>query len=145
MFKNILFPTDGSSLSNGVIDKCLAFARESGATVTGLHVMEPFHIFTYQTDMLEDTKAQFEKDSMAQAQKYLAEIEKAADAMRVPCTTLYLTNEHPYEAIIQVAEDKGCDLIVMTSHGRKGVKGFLLGSETQKVLTHSRIPVLVYR
>jgi nucleotide-binding universal stress UspA family protein len=76
---------------------------------------------------------------------HLAMLLKAATEEGVRCTTVIEVSDHPYEAIIRTAEKKGCDLILMASHGRRGVQGLLLGSETQKVLTHSRIPVLVYR
>jgi nucleotide-binding universal stress UspA family protein len=145
MFKHILLPTDGSDASKSAIRDCIALAKDIGAEVTGLHVMPEFHVFTYQTEMLEDTKEQFARVSIEQAAKYLAEIELAAKEAGVNCDTLYVTSDDPYEAIIKAAQDKRCDLITMASHGRKGVKGLLLGSETQKVLTHSQIPVLVYR
>jgi nucleotide-binding universal stress UspA family protein len=95
--------------------------------------------------MLEDTREEFARDSRAHAEKYLAVIQEAAKAAGVQCETASITSDQPYEAIIQAAKKRGCDLIMMASHGRKGVQGMLLGSETHKVLTHSRIPVLVYR
>lgn len=110
-----------------------------------IYVIPKFHVFTYRTEMVEDTKDKFSRDSRAHAQKYLAVIEEAARKAGVPCETTDVTSDDPYEAIIDAAEKKGCDLIAMASHGRKGLKGVLLGSETHKVLIHSRIPVLVYR
>lgn len=145
MFKHILIPTDGTEASKNAIQNCIVFAKEIGARVTGLHVIPEFHIFTYQPEMLEDTRQQFAKDAMAQAKKYLTDIEDMAKKAGVPCDTIYMVNDQPYEVIIKIAEEKKCDLITMASHGRKGFKGFLLGSETQKVLTHSQIPVLVLR
>ena len=85
------------------------------------------------------------KDSKAHAAQYLSVIETTAKAAGVTCDIASATHDHPYEAIINVAKQRGCDLIVMASHGRKGMQGVLLGSETQKVLTHSHIPVLVCR
>ena len=145
MFQHILLPTDGPPASKSAIRDCLKFAKETNAKVTGLHVVPEYHVFAYQTEMLEDTKEQFAKHSEEYAKKHLAEIENAAREEGVTCDTLYMTNDHPHEAIIKAALAKRCDLIAMASHGRRGVKGFLLGSETQKVLTHSQIPVLVYR
>lgn len=107
--------------------------------------MPPFHVFTYRTAMLEDTVEEFAKDSRAHADQYLAVIEKAAKAAVVTCDTGFATSDYPYEANIKVAEERSCDLVMMASHGRRGVQGLLLGSETQKLLTRSRIPVLVYR
>jgi nucleotide-binding universal stress UspA family protein len=94
---------------------------------------------------MNDTSEQYQKDSQAYAEQVLAKVQGAANEVGVSCTTLFMVNDHPYEAIVKAAKDKGCDLICMASHGRKGVKGLLLGSETQKVLTHTDIPVLVYR
>lgn len=145
MFKHLLLPTDGSAASEDAIRKCMLFAREIGAKVTGVHVMPEFHIFTYQAEMLEDTRDEFRKDCEVQAHKYLAVIETAAREAGVPCNVTFSTSDHPYEAIIDAATEHGCDLITMASHGRRGIKGMLMGSETQKVLTHSKIPVLVYR
>ncbi|MES2069267.1 MAG: universal stress protein [Pseudomonadota bacterium] len=145
MFKRILLPTDGSETSAKAIQSCISFAKETGATIIGLHVIPEFHTFTYQTEMLEDTRAEYERKCMAHVKKYLAEIEIAAKAADVQCETSYMISESPYEAIIKAAKDKRCELIAMASHGRKGMKGFLLGSETQKVLTNSQIPVLVFR
>ena len=95
--------------------------------------------------MLEDTRQQFAKYAVTQAKKYLNEIEVAAKDAGVNCDIIYMVSDQPYEVIIKIAEDKKCDPITMAYHGRKGLKGFLLGSEAQKVLTHSQIPVLIFR
>ncbi|MBV6323327.1 universal stress protein [Duganella violaceipulchra] len=145
MFKHFLMPTDGSAISTAILRPCIQFAKECGASITAVHVIPEFHVLTYQVEMLEATREQFRQDSIAHAQRYLAEIEQCARELGVPCKTLALHHEQPYEAIIQSAREQGCDLICMASHGRRGVKGMLLGSETQKVLTHSQIPVLVFR
>ncbi len=145
MFKHVLLPTDGSNLSEGAVRMGVQLAKAVNAKVTGFHVMPEFHVFTYKTEMLEDTKKEFAKDSKAHAAQYLSVIETAAKAAGVTCDVASATHDHPYEAIIRVAKQRGCDLIVMASHGRKGMQGVLLGSEAQKVLTHSHIPVLVCR
>ena len=145
MFKHLLMPTDGSETSTRAINAGIVFAKEIGAKVTGIHVMSEFHVITYQTEMLEDTKDKFMTESIAQAKKYLAEFETAAKAAGVQFDTIFVASDHPFEEIIKAAQTKQCDLITMASHGRKGLKGLLLGSETQKVLTHSPIPVLVFR
>ena len=145
MFKHILLPTDGSELSEAAIQKGIQFAKSINAEVTGFHVILPFHVFTIQTEMLEDTKKQYESESKVHAERFLGVIKKAAEKAGVRCDTDYVTSNHPYEMIIQAAEKKGCDLIMMASHGRRGVQGLLIGSETQKVLTHTKIPVLVFR
>ncbi len=123
MFKHILLPTDGSALSEVAVQSGIRFAKSINAHVTGLHVISPFHFFARGPEMVSDTKAQFEKDSVAHAQQYLAAISR----------------------VIAAAEKRSCDLILMASHGRRGVKGLLIGSETHKVLTHTKIPVLVFR
>ncbi len=145
MFKHILVPTDGSPLSRMAIKASVALAKETGARVTGLYVMPAFHVLSYNTEMLEDTAEQFAIDSVRHANDYLAVIEADAKEAGVPFGAMRTTSDHPFEAIIAAAREMDCDLISMASHGRKGVKGFLLGSETQKVLSHSQIPVLVYR
>jgi nucleotide-binding universal stress UspA family protein len=145
MFTHILLPTDGSPLSETAIHKGIQFAKSINATVTGFHAIPSFHVFTWQTAMLEETKEQFAQASRAHAEHCLAVLKKAADAAGVMCDVASVTTDHPYEAIIKAAEDKGCDLILMASHGRSGMQGVLLGSETHKVLTHTKIPVLVFR
>jgi nucleotide-binding universal stress UspA family protein len=145
MFKHILLPSDGSELSEATIQKGIQLAKSINAKVTGFHVILPFHVFSLQTEMLEDTKEQYERQSKVQAEQFLSVIKKAAEKAGVSCDTDYVTSNHPYEMIIQAAEKKGCDLIMMASHGRRGAQGLLIGSETQKVLTHTKIPVLVFR
>lgn len=145
MFKHVLLPTDGSPQSEAAIQQGIELAKETHARVTGIHVVPEFHVFTYRTDMLEDTREQYAKDSQAKAAKILQSIENAARSAGVPCDTVCVTSDEPYEAIIRTAEEKGCDLIAMASHGHKGIKGLLVGSETQKVLTHSHQPVMVLR
>ena len=145
MFKHLLLPTDGSPQSEEAIRQGIALAKETQARVTGIHVVPEFHVFTYRPDMLEDTRAEYVRDSQAQAAKILQSIENAARDAGVPCDTVCAVSDEPYAAIIKTADEKGCDLIAMASHGRKGIKGLLVGSETQKVLTHSHQPVIVLR
>ena len=145
MFKHILVPTDGSAASDVAIQAAVRLARDMGARVTGLHVVPPFHTFTYRAEMLDDTEEQYEKESEERARKILLTIEQQAQECAVPCDTMVVRSDDVYQAIIMTANDRLCDLIAMASHGRRGVRGLLLGSETQKVLTHSQLPVLVYR
>jgi nucleotide-binding universal stress UspA family protein len=145
MFKHLLLPTDGSPLSETAVRMGIRFAKKMDAKVTGFHVMPKFRVFTYRAEVLEATESEFISDAKLHAQRYLAVIEEAAKAADVTCSTVCASSDYPYEAIIEVAEREGCDLIMMASHGRSGIKGLLLGSETHKVLTHCRIPVLVYR
>jgi nucleotide-binding universal stress UspA family protein len=145
MFKHLLIPTDGSAASEQAIHKALELAREGNAQVTGLHVIRPFHLVSYEVDMIAETRASFEANVHAQARGYLEVIERGAKELGVSVDTRTVVADHPYEAIIGAALDAGCDLIVMASHGRRGMQAVLLGSETQKVLTHSAVPVLVLR
>ena len=145
MFKHLLLPTDGSPLSEAAIKKGVQFAKGINARITGFYVMPELRAFTYRTEMPEEGEEEFAKGGRVDAGQFLAVIERAAKAAGVACDTDVATSGHPYEAIIKAAEEKSCDLIVMASHGRRGVQGALLGSETQKVLTHSKLPVLMYR
>jgi nucleotide-binding universal stress UspA family protein len=145
MFQHILVPTDGSLLSASAVDKALEFARDAGAKVTVLTAIEPFHTFSTDSKQLADTRTTYELHSEAEAARYLAEAESKAKALGVECNLVQVEHEHPYRAIIDTATKSGCDLIAMASHGRRGVSAVIIGSETSKVLTHSSIPVLVYR
>jgi nucleotide-binding universal stress UspA family protein len=145
MFKHILLPVDSWSASQPIVQKCVKLARENGARLTALHVIPQFHVLAYQPEMLVDTPDLYRRDSEAQARALLAKIETEAREFGVPCDAMFVWGDHPYEEIVRLAADKECDLVCMASHGRRGVKGLLLGSETQKVLTHCQVPVLVYR
>lgn len=163
MFQHILLPTDGSDLSAAAVRQGILFAKNIRAKVTGLCVMPKHSKQLYAGQMPTEVLDQSASRCRELAEAYLAAIEKGAEIARelahaylevisnaaleagVACDVVYERNDAPYEAIIRVAEQKGCDLIMMASHGRSGVKAILIGSETQKVLTHSKIPVLVYR
>ncbi|MFM0625161.1 universal stress protein [Paraburkholderia xenovorans] len=145
MFKHLLVPTDGSTLSEAAIQMTVTLAVESGAKVTGLHVIPEFHVLAYGTEMIADNEDRIIQAARQRADDYLEVIKKAAGQAGVECNIVATSRAHPYEAIISVAAEQNCDLIVMASHGRSGMRAFLLGSETQKVLTHSQIPVLVVR
>lgn len=144
-FKHILFPTDGSPMSGAALLTCMEMARSDGARVTVLHVLPEFHMLTANTEMIEDTREQYLTDTEQRGRKLLAAAEQAARDAGVPCETVLRRSDHPYQEILEVARDRGCDLVTMASHGYRGVKAMLLGSETQKVLVHSMIPVLVLR
>ena len=145
MYSNILIPTDGSELAGKAIQHGIALAKRVGAKATALTVLPPFHTFTIDTQMIEDTPAQYNARIHKHAEKTLGAVTRAAQAAGVTCETVQIEHEHPYQAIIDTAKSKGCDLIVMASHGRHGISAIVLGSETVKVLTHSKIPVLVHR
>jgi nucleotide-binding universal stress UspA family protein len=147
MFKHILVPTDGSPLSSGTVARAVSFAKDAGARITFFYAQPDFPMPIYGEGALIDptTPEQFGKAAAEEAKRILDEAKSAADAAGVGADTDTVVNEVPYEAVIDAAERHGCDLIFMASHGRRGIAGLLLGSETQKVLTHSKIPVLVYR
>ena len=145
MYHHILIPTDGSALATTAVKQGLDFAKAIGANVTVLTVHEPFHIFTLETEMITDTYSAFKEHSKKYAKSILEKVDALAQARNIKCETLDLESDYPYEAIITTAKKKKCDLIAMASHGHGGVKAMILGSETQKVLAHSTIPVLVYR
>ncbi len=144
MFKKILLPTDGSELSGKAIDGGLAFAKALGASVVGLTVVEPYsysNLSEYRPETLDDYEQRSDKVAAAR----LGQIADSAAKIGIPVETLTVKSFSPFEAIIETAKGRGCDVIFMASHGRKGLSAVLLGSETQKVLTHSTIPVMVYR
>jgi nucleotide-binding universal stress UspA family protein len=145
MYKNVLIPTDGSPLSDMAIRHGMALAKAVGARTTVLTVSLPFHSFAVDPVMLSESPARYEQDCEALAKKTLDLARAEAGLVGVPCETLHVTQAQPYQAIVDTAQTKGCDLICMSSHGRRGVSALVLGSETNKVLTHSKIPVLVCR
>jgi nucleotide-binding universal stress UspA family protein len=145
VYKHILIPTDGSELATKAIDHGLAFAKSLGAKVTVLTTSEPFQVFSTDPKMITDTAPVYKRHAAEFAAKTLEAAAKSAKAAGVPCETVHLEQGFPYEGIIKTANMRGCDLILMASHGRRGVAAIVLGSETLKVLTHSKLPVLVYR
>ena len=146
MYKNILLPTDGSQLSEVAIDNGLQFARAIGAKVTGFYVVLERQPESFEDYSPIDVKTPDTMEVGAQeARQYLAAIEAKAKAAGVPCETHSMRHTSPHQAIIQAARLRGCDLIIMASHGKKGITGELVGSETSRVITNCKIPVLVYR
>jgi nucleotide-binding universal stress UspA family protein len=145
MHKHILIPTDGSELSQKAIDYGVALAKSVNAKVTVMTVSVPFHGSAIEPARTFDTLEQYNERMKTLAAKYLDLARVSAAAMGVRCETLHVEHEQPYLAIIDTAARKSCDLIVMASHGRRGISAIVLGSETLKVLTHSTVPVLVFR
>ncbi|MEP6484568.1 MAG: universal stress protein [Rudaea sp.] len=145
MFKHILLPTDGSKLSERSVREGIRMAKQLNASVTALHVVPKAHAYDYSMGLMMESAADVEKDRDARAEDYLRFVKKTAAGANVKCETLHVASDQPYKEIIKTAGKKACDLILMASHGRRGIEGLLLGSETQKVLAHSTLPVLVYR
>jgi nucleotide-binding universal stress UspA family protein len=144
MFNHILIPTVGSDLSKDAVQYGISLAKAVNAKVTGITVSKPFHIYAVNPEMLTDTPESYKQRMTATATKYLEQVKDAAQG-RVSCDAVHVEHKHPFQAIIDAAKTKGCDLIVMASHGRSGISAIVLGSVAVKVLTHSTIPVLVYR
>lgn len=147
MFKNVLISTDGSKLSVKAIKSGVALAKSINARVTGCYVVASFQPYYFGDYIPPDmpTSKEFERHAREAGEKYLKQIETAARAAGLEYGGSVVKADSPYAGIINAAKKGGCDLIFMASHGRSGLSGLLLGSETHKVLTHSKIPVLVYR
>lgn len=148
-YKHIMLPVDGSELSRNAEKECLAFAKSIGAKVTAIHVVSHFHLRVQPWAPLKSVLTKIEKEHEDEAteiaQKMISALTKRAKADGVECDGLVVVGDHPYEEIINSAEEHKCDLIMMASHGRRGLDAVLLGSETVKVLTHTKIAVLVLR
>ncbi|MFT3665144.1 universal stress protein [Piscinibacter sp.] len=144
MFKRILVPTDGSDITRKAVDTALALAKSVGAQLYAISVKEPFP-YSAISEMQPTPPQEFFDAQERIAAKRLADVADAARAAGVDCQAHSVEALHPWEAIIDHAKRTECDLVVMASHGRRGVTALLLGSETQKVLTHSTVPVLVVR
>ena len=144
MYTNILISTDGSELAGQAVDPGIALAKRIGAKVMVLTVLPPFHRFTTDRQALEGAPAQYAR-MQKQAENILGAVAHVAQAAGVACEMVQVEHAHPYQAIIDTAVSKGCDLIIMASHGRRGISAIVPASETVKVLTHSKIPVLVHR
>jgi len=148
MYKHILLPTDGSPLSEKAVKQCIQLAKSVGAKITAINVTPEFQMIMDEGFIITNTaqiKKRFEEETGKRSKKLLAEVKASASAAGVDCDSVSVTSGVPYEAIIKQAKKAKCDLIMMASHGRKGLSSILLGSETAKVLTHSTIPVLVVR
>jgi nucleotide-binding universal stress UspA family protein len=146
MYRKILIPTDGSDLCRTAAMKGIGFAREVGAEIVAFHAIPATSYMLYTESGPSDLMVeQFEKEARVRGERLTQEIAEMATLEGVACDTLCLTNDHPWEGIIEAATTRSCDLIFMASHGRRGLSALLLGSETMKVLTHTKVPVLVWR
>lgn len=148
MYKNILIATDGSELAAKGVEHGLALAGPLGAKVTVLTVTEPLRREAVQAAIaggVDDPVARYDQQIDDAMKKHFASIEQRALEHGVSMDLLHEIDDHPAEAIVRAASLRGCDLIVMASHGRHGVQRLLLGSQTAEVVTHSTIPVLVVR
>ena len=150
MFKHILLPTDGSKLSDKAVKQAIKTAKALGAKITAIHVTPDYaryvgEHYNVPPVLAAPVKRKYQEEAAALSRDILERVCADATAAGVECARVSATSDSPYEAIIKQAAKSGCDLIMMASHGRKGLQSMLLGSETQKVLVHSKIPVLVCR
>lgn len=148
MFKHILLPTDDSESSRQAVLKGIEFARAIGARVTACHAAshnELTRFYVASGAIKPEAGEKIEKEFKERVDRVLGFVSDSAQKVGVPCDARYVNSPDPFAAIIETAEKEGCDLIFMASHGRKGMSALVLGSETNKVLTHSKIPVMVCR
>ena len=144
MYKRILVPTDGSEITGKAVQSALALARLCGAEICAIGVKEPFP-YSAISEMQPVPPQEFFDAQQRVATARVKTVADAASAAGVACKGAMVEGLHPWEAILDHGKAQGCDVVVMASHGRRGVSALLLGSETQKVLTHSTLPVLVVR
>ena len=145
MFKHILLPTDGSELSEAAIRSGIQFAKSVNAKVLGLHVITPYSTLTVGPQMLTDNDELYAKNSRRYAEQYLSFLDETAKEAGVTCETVYVFANHVYEAIIRTAEEKGCDLVAMSTHGHQMIADLLLGTTAIHVQHSISVPVLLLR
>jgi len=145
MYKKILIPTDGSELSEMAAAHAVDLAKLTGAKIVVLTATASWGAIAIGEIAVALPQEEYETRAAANAASFLKAVTDKADEAGVAYETVHSHAVNPYEAIVAAATERGCDLIVMGSHGRRGIEGFLLGSETVDVLTHSKVPVLVYR
>jgi nucleotide-binding universal stress UspA family protein len=143
--KCILLPTDGSENCKRAVDYGIAVAKQSGAKIVALTVTQPLHTGTPKGLIPAHLRAVIHDETAKQAREALDVVEAAAKTAGLAVESVHASHDRAWEEIVRVAKEKDCDLIVMASHGRRGAAALILGSETQKVLTHTTIPVLVVR
>jgi nucleotide-binding universal stress UspA family protein len=145
MFKNVLIATDGTELAGKAVTQGLALAKALNARVTAVSVTEPWAATAPPEILTEAFVQDYEKAAAARAKQILEVVAAAAKDANVPCFPLHVRDRFPAEGILEAATGAGCDLIVMASHGRRGLAKLLLGSQATEVLTHSTVPVLICR
>lgn len=145
LFQHLLLPIDGSDLSLRAFDMGLDLAKAFNAKVLALHVVPPFNPIAFMTEILAAAELNFSRQAVQSASRYLDEAKALAMEAQVPCECHYAFGMHPHEAILEAVTEHHCDLIVMATHGWHGMNRLLLGSETQKVLLRSNIPVMICR
>lgn len=145
MFKTILVPTDGSPLSDKAVNAAVEFAKETGGRIVAIAVAEPYPFSPLSETAFTDERLLYEEKAREIAQQHLQKVAAAANVLNVPCETVVAQSFSPSDEIVNTSRKFDCDVIFMASHGRKGLSKLFLGSETQKVLANSTIPVMVFR
>lgn len=145
MYKNILIATDGSELAHKAVEQGFALAKAVGAKVTVVTVTEPWTAVVPGEMGMAFPVDEYEKGAAENASSILATVQREAEASGVACETVHVSDQYPAEGIIASAKAQGCDLIVMASHGRRGISRLLIGSQANQVVVHSTVPVLVVR
>jgi nucleotide-binding universal stress UspA family protein len=148
MYQHILIATDGSELAGKAVDHGMALAKRLNIPVTAVTVTEPWSVLELGRQARQGNQnpiAQFEDMATAAATSILDKVKQVASSHGVPCDVVHVHDKHPAEGIIAAAKDNGCDLIIMASHGRRGLDRVLLGSQANEVLTHSKVPALIVR
>jgi nucleotide-binding universal stress UspA family protein len=148
MYRHVLIATDGSELATKGLEHGLAIAKRDNAQVTVVTVTEPWSLFEVTHEARQgrpDPVGHFEELAAAAAKRILDGAAQRANAQGVPCKVVHVKDQHPAEGIVATAKDRGCDLIVMASHGRRGISRLLLGSQAYEVLSHTTVPTLIVR
>ncbi|HEV7392176.1 MAG TPA: universal stress protein [Burkholderiales bacterium] len=146
MFTHILMPTDGSDHSERAVERGIELAKLCGAKVTGIHVVQDHRLLSASEGWVDTEMGEkAHEEARTRAASFLAFVQKTADGVGVRCETVVVTNDHPYDAIVDTANERGCDLIVMTARHRKGLVSLIMGNEASRVLHRASIPVLTFR
>ena len=145
MYKHLLLPIDGSDLSRRAADAGIALARQLGARVHVLHVVVPLPAVPFLDEVIAASNIEYVDSAVTAGKRYLAEACERAAAAGVPCQSSLENDPLPHRAILHIVQREGCDLIVMGSHGWRGLDRLLMGSQTQRVILEAEVPVLVSR
>lgn len=145
MMKKILVATDGSAHSDKALNGALEFARQTGGRLVVISVAEPYPFPPISESPYAGGSAAYEQRALELAQEHVDKAAAAASAAKVPCETVVVHGLNPHDEIVAAAQKLDCDAIFMATHGRKGLNKLFAGSETQKVIAHSPVPVMVFR
>jgi nucleotide-binding universal stress UspA family protein len=145
MYQHIIVATDGSDIATEAMKHAVDLAKAIGAKLSAVTVTEPFEMVAFAEQASVISPTDYRNSTNAYAERVLGAAKSAAQEAGIACQTIHAENRYPYQGIIEAAETNGADLVVIGSHGRSGIEGFLLGSQAVKLLTHCKIPALVVR